>query len=163
MTTPGTGSGSSGGESGLRVEFQVHFERGGRGRKGLRPGHDAVDRSAASAPRVPRISRLMALAIRFEDLVRRGEVEDYADIARLGHVTRARVSQIMNLANLAPDLQAALLELPPITRERETVHEHVVRPIAAEPDWRVQRRMWRRVAARLPTLGGAVPTSSSVK
>lgn len=133
------------GGGGLRVEFQVRFERGSRGRKGFRSGHDVVDNPAATAARVPRISHRMALAIRFDDLVRRGEVADFAVVARLGHVTRARVSQIVNLLNLAPDLQDALLHLPPITSERETVHERVVRPIAAEPDWRVQRRMWAKL------------------
>jgi len=51
----------------------------------------------------------MALAIRFDDLIRRGEVRDYADLARLGHVSRARITQIMNLLNLAPDIQERLL------------------------------------------------------
>ena len=151
------------GGEGLRVEFQVHFERGSRGRKGLRAGRDGGGAAAASAPRVPRISTLMALAIRFDDLVRRGEVADFADVARLGHVTRARVSQIVNLLNLAPDLQDKLLHLPSITSERETVHERVVRSIAAEPDWRVQRRLWARVAAGLPCLGGNGHTPCSVK
>jgi hypothetical protein len=52
----------------------------------------------------------MALAIKFQDLVDRGEVRDYADIARLGYVTRARLTQIMNLTLLAPDLQEAVLD-----------------------------------------------------
>ena len=56
---------------------------------------------------------LTALAIRFEGLVRRGDVRDYADLARLGCVTRARITQIMNLLHLAPDIQEALLFLPP--------------------------------------------------
>ncbi len=34
--------------------------------------------------RIPRVSRLMALAIRFEKLVRDGVVADYAELARLG-------------------------------------------------------------------------------
>ena len=50
---------------------------------------------------LPRVSKLMALAIRFDGLVQRGEVRDYADLARLGYVTRARITQIMNLLNLA--------------------------------------------------------------
>jgi hypothetical protein len=58
------------------------------------------------ALRIPRITRLMALAIKFQDMVDRGEVRDYADLARLGYVTRARITQIMNLLNLAPDIQA---------------------------------------------------------
>ncbi len=61
---------------------------------------------------VPRISRLMALAIRTQDLVDQGEVADYADLARLAHISRARISQIMNLTLLAPDIQEAILFLP---------------------------------------------------
>ncbi len=59
--------------------------------------------------RLPRITRYMALAIYYEDLIRQGQVHDYAEIATLGHVTRARVTQIMNLRLLAPDLQERLL------------------------------------------------------
>jgi hypothetical protein len=51
----------------------------------------------------------MALAIKFQGIVDRGEVRDYADLARLGYVTRARITQIMNLVHLAPDLQELLL------------------------------------------------------
>ncbi len=73
------------------------------------PGRQAAGRpkktAAPAPPRIPRITRLMALAIKFQDMIDRGEVKDYADLARLGLVTRARVTQIMNLLNLAPDLQ----------------------------------------------------------
>ncbi len=51
----------------------------------------------------------MALAIKIDDMVRHGELRDYADVARLGHVTRARITQIMNLLNLAPDIQEQIL------------------------------------------------------
>lgn len=64
--------------------------------------------------RAPRVAKLMALAIRFEQLVRDGNVADYAELARLGHVTRARLTQIMNLLALAPDIQEATLFLPPV-------------------------------------------------
>src|ERR1017187_4734132 len=37
-------------------------------------------------------------------MVDRGEVRDYADLAQLGYVTRARITQIMNLLHLAPDI-----------------------------------------------------------
>ena len=59
--------------------------------------------------RLPRITRYMALAIYYEDLIRQGHVYDYAEIATLGHVTRARVTQIMNLRLLAPEIQESLL------------------------------------------------------
>jgi len=96
---------------------------------------------------VPRIAKLMALAIRFDGLVRRGEVRDYADLARLGYVTRARITQIMNLLNLAPDIQEALLFLPRTVRGRDAIREHDVRPIAAVRHWSRQRKMWARLLA----------------
>lgn len=94
---------------------------------------------------VPRISRLMALAIRYDGLVGNGEVLDYADLARLGYVTRARITQIMNLLNLAPDIQEALLFLPRTVKGRDPIREKDVRPITAVAHWRRQRKMWRKL------------------
>ena len=37
-------------------------------------------------------------------------------------VTRARMTQIMNLLNLAPDIQEELLLLPPVTEGRDPDH-----------------------------------------
>lgn len=91
---------------------------------------------------VPRVSRLMALAIRFDDLVRTGEIGDYADLARLGYVSRARITQIMNLLNLAPDIQEAILFLPKTTKGRDPIHERHLRPITVIPQWSRQRKMW---------------------
>ena len=87
----------------------------------------------------------MALAIRFNDLVQSGEVADYAEIAQLGQVTSARVSQIVNMLNLAPDIQEAILFHPLVSGEREAVSERLVREIAGEPDWAVQRTMFRAI------------------
>src|SRR5690242_18906811 len=64
---------------------------------------------AAPAGRVPRVARLLALAIRLEQLVQAGVIANYAALAKLGHVSRARVTQIQNLLLLAPDIQEALL------------------------------------------------------
>ena len=63
--------------------------------------------------------------------------------ARLGQVTRARMTQIMNLLQLAPDIQEELLFLPRIERGDALVHERQLRPIAAVPDWQKQRKMWK--------------------
>jgi hypothetical protein len=86
----------------------------------------------------------MALALRFERLLAEGEVGDYAELARLGHVTRARMTQIMNLLNLAPDIQESLLFLPRIKSGKDPIKEWQIRPIAAEPLWSRQRRMWAK-------------------
>jgi hypothetical protein len=128
------------------IELPVHFQRCGRGsRKELRPGAEV-----ASWPpgRVPRVARLMALALRFEELVRSGQVASYSALATLGHVTRARVSQIMSLLCLAPDIQEALLFLPHTQRGRDAIILADLMPIAASFDWRKQRRLWRQL---LPT------------
>jgi hypothetical protein len=97
---------------------------------------------AIATGRVLRVAKLMALALRFDDLVRRGEVRDFAELARLGRVTRARVSQIMNLLHLAPDIQTRLLFLAPIAAGRDHVVLRDLQPIALTWDWRKQRRMW---------------------
>lgn len=132
-------------QTSLTVECKVHFTQARHGRKRIAAGVAPV---AATVPlgRVPRLARLMALAIRFEALLQQGEVHDYADLARLGHVTRARVTQIMNLLNLAPDIQEALLFLPPTEFGRDGVKEWQVRPIAAVHDWVRQRKMWKAAA-----------------
>ena len=59
------------------------------------------------------------------------------------------MTQIMNLLNLAPDIQEELLFLPLIERGRETLLERHLRPIMAESDWRKQRRMWREMHTHL--------------
>jgi hypothetical protein len=82
----------------------------------------------------------MALAIRFEGLIRDGVVADYAELARLGHVTRARVTQIMNLRLLAPGIQEELLFLPRIQRGRDPIRLGQLQVIALTPEWRKQRR-----------------------
>ena len=92
--------------------------------------------------RVPRVSRLMALALRLDELVRTGQVASYRELATVGHVTRARVSQIASLLHLAPDLQEALLFLPPTQRGRDAIILAELMPIAATFDWRKRRRLW---------------------
>ncbi|MFO7898306.1 MAG: hypothetical protein R6V58_04510 [Planctomycetota bacterium] len=126
---------------GLTVECEVHFKRGGAGRKRLREGPEP-EPPPVEEGQVPRLSRLMALAVRFDRLVEAGHVENYAALARLGHVTRARLTQIMNLRLLAPVIQEEILFLPKVAGQRDAIAERHVRPIAAVPDWGEQRVMW---------------------
>ena len=123
----------------LTVKSKVHFGAGRESRKELRKGADP----APMAGRVPRVARLMALAIRFEGLVRDGTVADYAELARLGHVTRARMSQIMDLLNLSPDIQEAILFLPAVEEGKDSVTERGVRKVVAVERWAKQRTLFR--------------------
>ena len=84
----------------------------------------------------------MALVIRFEHLIQDGVVEDQGEIARLGHVTPARLSQIMGMLSLAPDIQEAILFLPRVDEGRDTVAERVLRRVMGSLDWSVQRERW---------------------
>jgi hypothetical protein len=96
----------------------------------------------AEEARVPRVARLLALAWRFEKLIREKQLADYSTLARLGHVSRARVSQIMNLTLLAPDIQEAILFLPATRRGRDPIRLARLQPIALTWSWTKQRRWW---------------------
>jgi hypothetical protein len=127
------------------IERQVHFRHAGHGR-----GKQIYEGPAAAEPplpagRVPRVAKLMALALRLDDLLRAGHIASYAELARLGHVTRARVCQILNLVYLAPDLQEAILFLPRTERGRDRLILADLQPIASTPAWRRQRRLWARL------------------
>ena len=125
-------------------------------------GQKRVERPVAAQPapkpvpappkgRVPRITRLMALAIKFDGYLRDGLVRDYAELARLGHVSRARITQIMDLNLLAPDIQKAILDLPRTVKGRDPIREQHVRVIASEVSWDRQRENWRREPIGLRT------------
>jgi hypothetical protein len=91
----------------------------------------------------------MALALHFDEQVRRGVLASYTEVATLGHVTRARVSQIMNLLNLAPDIQEALLFLPRTEHGRDPIHLRQLQRIACTLDWKKQRGLWRQLTAQV--------------
>lgn len=134
--------------SGPTVEFAVHFRTGAAGRKRLRAGHKPSPPTSLPE-RAPRIAKTLALALRFERLIREGFVRDYADLARLAGISRARVSQIMGLLNLAPDIQEELLFLPR-TGGRDQATERALRDVVAEGDWERQRGSWSKCLRRDP-------------
>ena len=125
----------------IKVRCKVQIRRG---RQGRRPKERGVERPLG---RIPRVSKLMALAIKFDGLIRDGIVADRSELARLAHVTQPRMTQIMNLLNLAPDIQEQLLFLPRVTGGRDPINEKVLRPVCAEIAWRKQRTMWSRPQA----------------
>ena len=92
--------------------------------------------------KVPRISRLMALAIRMDEMLRRGEAQDTIELAELGKVSQPRLTQILSLSLLAPEIQEALLYLPREMTGRSKIHERNLRPITKQLCWVKQREMW---------------------
>ena len=116
---------------------RVHFRRSAHGQKQVHAG----EAPKTSVGRVPRVARLLALAHRFERLIETGVVTDYADLARLGHVTRARVTQVMNLLVLAPDLQETILCWPAVTSGKDPISERRLRAVVAELAWSSQLKL----------------------
>jgi len=129
----------------MTIQCRFHVDRRSRGRKQLQAGEPP--RPACEPGRVPRVARLLALAHRFEGLLREGVVKGYAELARLGHVTPARVSQVMALFGLAPDIQEAILFLPRTVRGRDPIQMYDLLPIAVVLDWKTQRRLWQQLRA----------------
>lgn len=127
---------------GITIEGKLTFGRKAKGARTLKTRADE-DRPRG---RIPRITKLMALAIRFERLIAEGVVADYAELARLGNVSRARITQIMNLLLLAPDIQEAVLFLPRVERGEDPMHLRSLQAIAMQPSWTRQRIGWGPLA-----------------
>ena len=106
----------------------------------VRPGVRRKEEQIGMQGRTARISRLMALAIHLEGLVRKGAVRNAQELAEAGHVSRARLSQILQLTQLAPEIQEQLLFLPPTRRGSDRLLEKHLRPITHLLDWQEQKQ-----------------------
>jgi hypothetical protein len=91
--------------SGSRAEIQFQLYA-------TKPAVEPCGSPGATSGRLPRVTQVLALAIQFQDMIERGDARDYADLARLGCLSRERMSQIMELIWLAPDIQQEILGFP---------------------------------------------------
>jgi hypothetical protein len=114
-------------------------------RRGRSPSSTAArEAEVAGTPSVPRISRLLALALKMEEMIEDGTVKNYGELARLGRVSAARISQVMNLLHLAPDIQEEIL-LGNAPKDR--LRESAVRKLSAVVPWSEQRHRWHELVA----------------
>lgn len=125
----------------LTINRQFHVATKRSGTKQMQSG----TRPVTPAGRVPRISRLLALAHHCYRLVQSGAIINQSELAHFGLISTTRMTQIMWLDNLAPDIQEEILFLPRITQGRDTIKEADIRPIAKTHDWSKQRHMWSRL------------------
>ena len=104
--------------------------------------------SESSQPIVPssarplRVAQMLACAHQMEAMITRGEIRDRTELAVRFGFSRARITQLLDLLLLAPDLQEAIL-FGESTRGRDSIHEHSLRRIAREASWRAQRGLWK--------------------
>jgi hypothetical protein len=115
----------------LSVEYKVDFVCGKPKAKPKQPPKQKPTKQ-------PRITRLLALAHHLQDLIDKGVVTDYADIARLSGLTRARVTQIMNLTLLAPKIQKEILFV-----DNGKLSERTIRKVLKEACWEKQLEIWK--------------------
>ena len=128
----------------VTMTWNVRFQTETKGRRRIRTG-PSPNAPRSPVGRVPRISRLMALAIRMDGLVRSGAVKDYAELARVGMVSRARVTQIMNLNLSAPSIQEELLFLPRTVQGRDAVTMRDVQKVVGRLHWKSQLKAFHSV------------------
>ena len=121
----------------LEIQFQL--------RPKPRAAVDVAQAELRNAGRLPQTTRVLALAIHIDEMIRKGDARDYADVARQTCLCRERVSQIARLNYLAPDIQMELLYLPPVPTGRYPISETALRRIANLLSWADQRREWARL------------------
>jgi hypothetical protein len=128
----------------MKIEYTLPF------RRQLDPLISPAKPLAEPTEQPPRIARLVALAHKVDGLVRSGEVRDYGELARVGHISAARLTQIMVLLHLSPVIQEHLMFLS--TAEARLLPEVKLREIAREPRWDRQHEMFERLRrSLLPT------------
>jgi hypothetical protein len=124
----------------VKVRLQPTVRQINRVPKKITP---AVDPTAKRG-RLPRITQVLAMALQFQEMIDRGVVRRHADLARLGCVSRERISQMMVLTWLAPDIQETILRLPQMPSGRFSVSEGALRNVARLALWEDQRTKWQK-------------------
>lgn len=104
-------------------------------------------------PRAPvrrpaKVARMLALAHHLQGLIDEGLVSDRAALARKLGLTRARITQLLDLLLLAPQIQAAVLMLEAVD-SAEPFSERQLRAVAGVDNWGMQGRRWKGLAEAL--------------
>jgi hypothetical protein len=130
------------------IRFNLHTKAPARA---YRSGPVPLESVTSAARRKPsRTAQMVALAIQFQHMIDIGIARDYSDLARLGCLSRERVSQIMKLNWLAPDIQAEILQSE---TSEDCISEPGLRRVAIQCSWAAQRKSWnviRRMLSREP-------------
>ena len=92
------------------------------------------------------VAQMLAQAHRMRRLLDSGEVPSAAELARRLGFTRARISQLLDLTLLAPDIQEWLL-FATNDRGRDIITERDLRAVAQLRLWEDQRTEFHRALA----------------
>jgi hypothetical protein len=117
----------------LQFDFHVPLNQ----LKNVRVRHN----SGRSIHNEPRLRKSLLLAYQVEQIISEGRVKDFTQAARWLNITKARLSQIMNLLNLSPSIhEEILLTDSPKLRELSV---DKIQHIALESDWAQQTALWK--------------------
>jgi hypothetical protein len=125
----------------LTAKHKLEFKSGKRTAKTIVEAGTQPEQPMPS--RLPRITKIMALAIRLDHLIKSGQVTDQAELARVGHVSRARLTQIMDLNLLAPSIQEEILFVQGTANGNNGLIESDLRKLTTEQCWTKQRLLWK--------------------
>ena len=126
----------------VTLSVPIHLATPTRGtvvREGSKP--------ARPTGRIARVARILAQAHHFQNLLDTGVVRTQMELAELTKLTTARITQIMNLLVLAPDIQEEILFMPPVTKGPAAVTERELRPLVKTLVWSEQRERWAELRA----------------
>ena len=138
--------------AGVRI-FEGKLHRAQRGH-----GKTFIDGPPLPPPepvrRPARVAVMLALAHKIQDAIDRGVAPDRAEVARRLGLTRARLTQLMDLTLLAPDLQEKILFLESVDGV-EPMSEREVRSAARVAYWSAQTKAWTTISTACSTSGAA--------
>lgn len=124
------------------LKIDIHFASGNRNhrilRKGRKPKH-------AKSTRLPRITRWMALSIKYEHLIQKGLVQTHRELSDLAGADRSHISFIMRLRLLAPDIQEWILNLPEIEKGKDPINWKEARRLSGIVSWEEQRQALQKM------------------
>ena len=129
----------------LSIEYKATFRNKRKAAKTGKTPHSSGRTPHALS--FPRVTRLLALAHHLQGLIDQGIVHDYADIARLTGLSRARLTQIMNLGLLAPQIQEEIIFAAAIPLVPDYFKEHALRTVLKTPFWEEQLKIWKKLKA----------------
>jgi hypothetical protein len=118
-------------ENTMRFEFEIH----------LKPIQQIGKKTAPK--KEPSLRFCLVLAHQIQELFDQGKVKSLSEAAVLLNMCNARISQVLNLVSLAPEIQKEIL-IPNI-EATEKITEFHIRCIAMEPKWGKQIETWTKI------------------
>jgi hypothetical protein len=114
------------------VTGQLHRVQRGHGKRFVQEPPPAPVRRPA------RVALMLVLAHEIQEAIDTGKVRDRAEVARRLGFTRARITHLLDLTLLAPDLQEQILGLDAVDGV-EPISERELRKVAHAGSWVEQR------------------------